>query len=76
VAEVLLDALASVPDDEVNRLDTALDEDVENVFEYRSVGGRKHRLRPVRGQRTEPRPLPRSEDDSCGDRHTRATVRW
>jgi len=45
---MFLDAFSSVANDETESLDAALDEHVEDVFEYRTIGGWKHRLRPVR----------------------------
>jgi hypothetical protein len=74
VSEVLLDALVVVADDETDALDAALHEDVENVLEDRSIRGWKHRLRAVGGHRPQPRALPRSEDDTCGDGHVRPSA--
>jgi hypothetical protein len=69
-AEVVLNAVPLVADDDDQFLDAGLNQRVEDVFEDRAVRGRQHGLWPVSRQRPEAGPLSSSEDHSRIDVHT------
>jgi hypothetical protein len=57
------DAVGLVADDEVNIVDTSVNQGIQDVFENWPSSGRQHRLGPVCGQWTESNTLTSSQHD-------------
>jgi hypothetical protein len=73
VAEVAADRLRQERDGDDHVLEAVLAKEVDDVLHARLADDRNHRLRLVRGQRPQPRPLAAGHDDAS---HASATSRF